>query len=769
MPTVERVSAPTVAPEPLPGARVHAYADPNAASGLIRGIDTLGGSAAGLAKLEQDKAETAQLLEAQRKLGDWERTWFDPNNQSGIYGKKGRDALGLVDEIDPEFQRVQNELAGSIKGERARQAFLQHATVRRDSMLDRVNGYVVNQHDEYVANEFKAGLLNTTEEAAQAAVEGRWQDQTRLVADGLRIINQQAVLNGQPPEVTQQQASAFVSSIHATAANGMLARGEAMAAASYVDANADDINASTMADLMARLRPHAEEDIATRILNGFRGGQAPVDLDMDLDTRQLWEHVEHRESRSQQSAVSPKGAVGVAQIMPATGPIAARYAGLPWDEKRFKTDPDYNRALGQAYLAAQMQTFGAPALALAAYNAGPGAVEKWINRIGDPRAGEISMAQFVAAIPYKETREYVQAIMGRAGKPVMPPDTAPRAPAMTADTGAAPLTVGTVSMGPLVAVDGAVHPTAPQTPVQRLAADLARVRAMGLPAHVQERIEAGLKGDAALAEAQERDQEQEVTKAIHLAVETVAPGTPLSSALTPDQYTYAAQNNLLPALEQRVADRAKGTPRVTPPDLEAATSEVLYHASMGAPEAVAEVLKINAYNPRLPYSDADRARIATVQAAIKKGDKATLAAQASDGEITQTIQTYRRNSLGITDDQTKNDPEKAAITANFNRQMRTYVSDYSAAHGGKKPNYRELQEHADQLVLADVPAKRERSFWFDSEDKAPAAAIVSVDQVPERYLILVRDAFRARGVANPSEQQVLDLYLRTARAGKLPP
>ena len=69
--------------------------------------------------------------------------------------------------------------------------------------------------------------------------------------------------------------------------------------------------------------------------------------------------------------ISPAGAVGIAQIMPDTGPEAAKYAGLPWDKHRFYYDADYNKALGDAYLEKMYQRFGTYSKAIAAYNHGP--------------------------------------------------------------------------------------------------------------------------------------------------------------------------------------------------------------------------------------------------------------------------------------------------------------------------------------------------------------------------------------------------------------
>lgn len=88
---------------------------------------------------------------------------------------------------------------------------------------------------------------------------------------------------------------------------------------------------------------------------------------------------------------SSAGAKGIAQIMPTTGPIAAKLAGVKWDEELFNRkrtgDPikdretvNYHKALGRAYFNEQLTHFdGDLRKAYAAYNAGPGNVEKAIK------------------------------------------------------------------------------------------------------------------------------------------------------------------------------------------------------------------------------------------------------------------------------------------------------------------------------------------------------------------------------------------------------
>ncbi|HET7370565.1 MAG TPA: transglycosylase SLT domain-containing protein [Gammaproteobacteria bacterium] len=107
------------------------------------------------------------------------------------------------------------------------------------------------------------------------------------------------------------------------------------------------------------------------------------------------------------NAVSYAGALGLMQLMPATGRMVANRLGISLDGDRTLLDPTLNITLGSAYLHHVGDRFGGnPCLATAAYNAGPGNVTDWL-----PVARTIPADVWVEAIPFGQTRNYVRRVM----------------------------------------------------------------------------------------------------------------------------------------------------------------------------------------------------------------------------------------------------------------------------------------------------------------------------------------------------------------------
>jgi soluble lytic murein transglycosylase len=119
-----------------------------------------------------------------------------------------------------------------------------------------------------------------------------------------------------------------------------------------------------------------------------------------------------QESAFDVDAVSRAGARGLMQVMPATAKRVARQLGLPFSREKLLNDPDYNMAIGTAYISQVLEEFsGSYVLALAAYNAGPSRSRRWLRRNGDFRKGEVDAIDWIELIPFEQTRDYVQRVI----------------------------------------------------------------------------------------------------------------------------------------------------------------------------------------------------------------------------------------------------------------------------------------------------------------------------------------------------------------------
>ncbi|HYS09457.1 MAG TPA: lytic transglycosylase domain-containing protein [Myxococcales bacterium] len=109
------------------------------------------------------------------------------------------------------------------------------------------------------------------------------------------------------------------------------------------------------------------------------------------------------ESALDPRALSPTGALGLTQLMPATARGVAKKLKIQGYQTAHLLEPETNIRIGGAYLGELYARFQHPALALASYNAGPGAVSGWLKV-----RGSLPLDAFVEEIPLDETRGYVK-------------------------------------------------------------------------------------------------------------------------------------------------------------------------------------------------------------------------------------------------------------------------------------------------------------------------------------------------------------------------
>ena len=117
--------------------------------------------------------------------------------------------------------------------------------------------------------------------------------------------------------------------------------------------------------------------------------------------------VMRQESAFNPDARSPVGAHGLMQLMPSTASKTARNMSLEFNLEEV-TSPGMNLDIGSHYLGMLLGMMkGSVPLAAGAYNAGPNAVGRWVERTGD-----VPLDVWVALVPYRETRRYIWRVVG---------------------------------------------------------------------------------------------------------------------------------------------------------------------------------------------------------------------------------------------------------------------------------------------------------------------------------------------------------------------
>ncbi|MBF0163852.1 MAG: transglycosylase SLT domain-containing protein [Magnetococcales bacterium] len=372
---------------------------------------------------------------------------YNPED-GGFYGKRGQNALTAYPEASARLNSLQQEIRDGLPNDSARGKFDDMS--RRFSVQERQSmaRHAGHERRQWVDQTSQSVLANMANEASL-----RYNDPER-VAQTLDMGRLQIAINGQAngmdAETIRAKQLDFAGKVHGQVASTMMLR-DPRAAMAYYRANRAQFNPADRLGLEKQIAnleavQQAREDAAA-LIQGLMPGTAPGSAPGETTPAQpgsitrsgpfvpddgLLAAVIKQESGGRQSVVSSKGAIGVMQVMPDSGREAAARLGIPFDLNRLKTDAAYNRQLGTEELRHYMARYqGNQTLALAAYNAGPGRVDEWIKRFGNPNAGEISDAEWAKLIPFSETRNYVASI-----NRMRPPGSGPSQAASAGDPGA---------------------------------------------------------------------------------------------------------------------------------------------------------------------------------------------------------------------------------------------------------------------------------------------------------------------------------------------
>ena len=307
-----------------------------------------------------------------------------------------------------------DKIGSTLGNDAQRQAFAMHT----NNILTSFHAQAM-QHE---SNEFKNHGLSVSEGIQSTALREiglNWRnpDTVNSAVERIRAETyRQAQLLGKSAEWQEAQARKLTSNAHKVALLSALEQNDPAYADAYLRKYSGQMDADDILSVRGHITKEMDNRVGLTVATDVLGKMQPrIQVG---EAERAFNIAVSTESNGRQFGAdgkpltSPKGAIGIAQVMPDTAPEAAKLAGLPWDENRYKNDPAYNKALGMAYFQRQLQENGGDlAKAYAAYNGGPGRLADAIKQAeksvkaaqADPNLKPKTWLDFMP----QETRDYV--------------------------------------------------------------------------------------------------------------------------------------------------------------------------------------------------------------------------------------------------------------------------------------------------------------------------------------------------------------------------
>lgn len=636
-------------------------------------------------------------------------------NLRGIKALERPDGKPLADEYADTLKRSIDDIAGTLGNDAQRQAF----SLRSNDILTSMRGSAI-QHE---AQEFKTYSLSVSEGIQSTALREiglNWQNTDAVNSAVERIRTEtyrQAQLLGKSAEWQEAQARKMTSNAHKVALLSALEQNDP----AYADAYLKKYSGQMDADDILTVRGHvtkamdakvgftAASEVLGKMQPRIQVGEAERAFNIALGT----ESNNRQFGPDGKPLTSPKGAIGIAQVMPDTAPEAAKLAGLPWDENRYKNDPAYNKALGMAYFQRQLQENGGDlAKAYAAYNGGPGRLADAIKQAeksvkaaqADPNLKPKTWLDFMP----QETRDYVAK-----------------------------------NMRAFEAGQGQPNRPTFQEIDDQLRAD---PRLAGNPAHYK----------VAREEAERQFNEQ--TKAIKQREEEVV-ATAMRGIIENGGRFSDLPVSVRAAVPPKEVDNLIGfAQKIAKGD--DSTSLWLYAKLAGNPDALARMSDNEFFALRRELSEADFKHFAGERAKLTGAapGSANGPGDLNSQGIKQALD-ERLRMLNI-DPSPKDDGGKDAQRIGG---VRKFVNDYfltAQREAGKKFTDAEVSQHLDQLFAKNATFRG----WF-STSSGPMLTMKAGD-IPSSEKTAIEAAFKRQGIDKPTDAQILDIYWKSQLARK---
>lgn len=695
---------------------------------------------------EQQDQIDAQLDEAGAKrldvqYSDWSRKRLY-SDDGAFYTREGFEAANARPVVEKEINEQRSALLDQATTPRMRSMLSDALTRRTSADLEGVARHSTTQLRTEQKRQSAARMSAAGDDAVTYA-----DDPLRFgqeLAVGLGEVREEGARSGWAPEVLKRAETEFTSGVRQRVAQGRLGKGDVEGAAAWLEANRARMLPEDVRGLDAALRAPLLERQADGIVDDLLGvaaapeaqvtraqtSAAPLGGSRNI-TAQMVTITAVSESRNQERdsrgrlITSSAGAQGKMQVMPTTssnpgyGVTAARDGS---DEERTR--------VGRDYLAALMRHYGGdPAKAWAAYNWGPGNLDKAMKQHG----GDIAAVLADPDTP-GETRAYVRGNMAAlGGRPGVP------------------------------GVDGVQ-----QAPREHdMASLLARVDQLNLPFEVEQQVRRQLTERVGLDESllrQRRERAQE--SALEIIDRGEASGKPVTRQ---SQIPQTVWDSMAPdqRMQLRGVIERNAQPKERATDYGAYTQLSDLYARDPAAFARLDPLSFRNGLSNSDYEQVMGWRRDALGASSKGGR--------GEGQVTfSRIRGVVQNAMqgaGLTYAGLK-DKDKEGRTAvdrrayQLEKAISTDVELWQRANPGKAINDQEISAIADRQLIKWRPAGTEEDtkaprFWFERDRGAKGVA-----SVPTAELNRLKATGRRILQREPSETELFQAYISEARGGR---
>lgn len=362
-------------------------------------------------QIKKDVALVGSYNEVEAKKQQLTLLYGDGQN-GGILSRQGKNAIGAESDYEKNFQSIREKAMSGINDPDV----LQQMRASLDSLYLSGLGSI-KQHETSQRNSFSLEIASTKADLAAQRVgfdplnEETFQKSIMEVANAALV---KAQLSGSNANTEIMNATSglyrnrIAALINTNDANMVM-----QAHKIYKDASEkgeftlDDSDAirNSFKSVLPKAQAHAE-------FTKFMGG---ITLE-NVSASELANAVMQVESRGRDYnkdgsvVTSQTGAKGRMQVLDSTN-LDPGFGVAPAKDKSLEE----RARVGRDYIAAMEKRYGDKTLALLAYNWGPGNVDDYIKKAGDPRQGKIDMDTFLAGVPSEEARSYVPKVMSALG------------------------------------------------------------------------------------------------------------------------------------------------------------------------------------------------------------------------------------------------------------------------------------------------------------------------------------------------------------------